>query len=191
MAKYRSSLLKFHLLLLGFLLLNFVFRMSVQISVNYQIVFVAKILLYVSGLILFFSYLKPIKKRLLYFSFFALSPVFILVSWLIDGIFGAILVSIVLFCFAPEDSRLNDSGIHIYKNFSGFMAHTSHYEITQPKLLLFEKIIADFEFDKNLYFEKKDLQFKNDNLQIRMILKKYDHVENHYFAKDTTLQIQL
>ena len=191
MTKLKTLLLKSHFLLIALVVINFAFKNLLSISLNYQFVFILKVLIYISGFLLLFFHLKPLKKITIYFSFYVWSPIMILIAWLIDGIFGAILASIFLFFFMPDDSRLKDSDINIYKKFGGFMAMCCNYEITESKLLIFEKKIADFSFEENLYFKKENIHLKENVLEIRMNLKEYDFNENNYYGNDTILKFNL
>ncbi|MWB93463.1 hypothetical protein GON26_03760 [Flavobacterium sp. GA093] len=108
-----------------------------------------------------------------------------------DGILGAILSSIFLFLFAPDDIRFKNDQIQINKKFGGFLGACCTYEIIEKKYLLFEKNIAEFQFEKNLYLKKNDVKIKNDILEMNLILKDYNLTEDHYIAKDTIIYVAL
>ena len=191
MTKSKNIFLKLHIALIVIIFLNFLLKTIFEISLNYQLIFLIKMVLCISGIVLFFFYLKPFKKKSIYFSFYILSPIFIFISWLIDGIFGAILGSIFLFFFSPDDSRLENSEINIYKKFGGLMGRCCNYEVTEPKLFLFEKKIADFSFEDNLYFKKQDITKTDKEIKISLTLKEYNFENDHYFAKDSTITIPI
>ncbi|WP_291147030.1 hypothetical protein [Flavobacterium sp. UBA7680] len=132
--------------------------------------------------------MKPFKKRALYFSIYIFSPVFIFISWLIDGIFGAILGSIFLFFFVPNDNRFENDQIQINRKTAGLLGACCKYEVIEKKYFLFEKNVAEFQFESNLYFRKEDIQIKKDTLKMHLILKNYHPQEDdHYITTDTII----
>lgn len=187
MAKIKNIILRIHLTTLIILLINFIINVVFEISLIANIRLVLKILLYVSACILFFFYVKPFKKRALYFSIYIFSPVFIFISWLIDGIFGAILGSIFLFFFVPNDNRFENDQIQINRKTAGLLGACCKYEVIEKKSFLFERKVSEFQFGDNLYFRKNDIKIQDNILQIHLILKDYDFEKDRYVAKDTTI----
>ncbi len=183
MAKIKNIILRIHLTTLIILLINVVFEISLIANIR----LVLKILVYLSACILFFFYVKPFKKRALYFSIYIFSPVFIFISWLIDGIFGAILGSIFLFFFVPNDNRFENDQIQINKKTAGLLGACCKYEVIEKKSFLFERKVSEFQFGDNLYFRKNDIKIQGNILQIHLILKDYDFEKDRYVAKDTTI----
>ncbi|CAC9973411.1 MULTISPECIES: hypothetical protein [Flavobacterium] len=187
MAKIKNIILRIHLATLIILLINLIINVVFEISLIANIRLVLKILLYVSACILFFYYVKPFKKRALYFSIYIFSPVFIFFSWLINKTLGTTLASIFIFCFCTQnDIRFENEKIQIKKEFRG-LEECCTYKVTQEKYYLFEKKLSEFQFERNLYFRKEDIKIKTDTLKMDLILKYYDEKDHHYFAKDTTI----
>lgn len=189
--KMRKTLLKFHLTSVSFLILNFLCGISFDISLNYRLTLLIKILFYLSGIILFFFYLKPFKKIAFYFMFYIISPFLLFISILIDGILGGILISFFVFFISPPDVRFDDENIKIYKVQTGLLGGCCQYEITQNEFLLFEKKIAEFKFEENLQFGKSEIKYNNENLTIKMVLKGYNEETQNYYAKDSVINIPL
>lgn len=187
MAKIKNILLRIHLTTLIILLINFIINVVFEISLITNIRLVLKILVYLSACILFFYYVKPFKKRTLYFSIYIFSPVFIFISWLIDGIFGALLASVFLFLFVPNDTRFENDQIQINKKTAGLLGACCKYEVIEKKSFLFERKVSEFQFGDNLYFRKNDIKIQDNILQIHLILKDYDFEKDRYIAKDTTI----
>jgi hypothetical protein len=187
----RKTLLKFHIISVSFLIVNFLCGITFDISINYRIALLVKILFYLSGIVLFFLNLKPFKKIVLYFLFYLISPFLLLLSILIDGIFGGILISFFVFFISPPDVRFQDENIKIYKVHSGFLAGCCQYEITQNELLLLEKKIGEFKFEENLQFEKSKINYNDKKLTIKMLLKEYNAETENYYAKDSVINIPL
>jgi hypothetical protein len=144
MNRFKNIILRIHLTTLIILLINFIINVVFEISLIANLRLVLKILFYVSACILFFYYVKPFKKIALYFSIYIFSPFIIFISWLIDGIFGAVLGSIFLFFFVPNDIRFENDDIQINKKFGGFLGRCCEYEVIEEECFLFEKNIAKF-----------------------------------------------
>ncbi len=192
MNKFKKLLLRIHITTLIILLINFIINVVFEISLVANLRLVLKILFYISACILFFYYVKPFKKRALYFSIYIFSPIFIFIGWLIDGIFGAVLGSFFLFFFVPNDIRFENDQIQINKNFEGFLSACCKYEVIEKKFFLFERKIGEFQFEDNLYLRKEDIQIQKDILKIHLILKNYHPQEDdHYVTTDTIIYTAL
>ena len=162
-----------------------------DLSLNYRLTLLIKILFYLSGIILFFFNIKPFKKIALYFMMYVISPVLLFLSILIDGIFGGILISFFLFFISPPDVRFHDENIKIYKVNTGLFAGCCQYEITENEFLILEKKIGEFKFEENLQFEKSKINYNNKSLSIKLVLKEYNEENGNYFAKDSVINIPL
>jgi hypothetical protein len=172
-----------------FLLLNFLCQINFDFSLNRKLSFILKIIFYASGLLLFFKTFKPFQKISIYFSLYLVSPIFIAIGWLIDGIFGAILGSIFLFFFAPNENLQNVENITIYRKFGGLLGRCCDYEFTKKELLIFERKVAELNFE-NVDFEKVPMKIKSDTLYLHFVLKEYDEKGN-VFAKDSIIKLNI
>lgn len=191
MLKFKPIFIKVHLISLSILLINFLIHTIFEISLASSLRLVVKILFYISGGILFFYYIKPFKKRVLYFSIYVFSPVFIFFSWLTDGLMGALLSSFFIFFFNPGDVRFENDQIQIKTKFEGLLGACCKYEVIEKKYFLFERKAADFKFEESLNIKKNEVKIQNDVLQIHLQLKEYDQEKEDYITKDTTLNIHL
>lgn len=187
----RNKLLKFHIFSVSFLIINFLFGILFDLSLNYRITVLIKILFYLSGIILFFLNIKPFKKIVFYFMMYVISPVLLYLSILIDGIFGGILISFFVFFISPHDVRFQDQNIKIYKVHSGLLAGCCQYEITENVFIILENKIGEFKFERNLQLDKSDISYNNKNLILKMVLKEYNEENGNYFAKDSVINIPL
>ncbi len=188
MSKFKKILLRIHITTLIILLINFIISVVFEISLIANLRLILKVLFYFSACILFFYYVKPFKKIALYFSIYIFSPVFILISWLIDGVFSAVVGSFFLFFFVPNDIRFENDQIQINKKFEGLLDACCKYEVIEKKCFLFEKNRAEFQFEDNLYFRKEDIQIQKDTLKMHLILKNYHPQEDdHYVTTDTII----
>jgi len=98
----RNIITKIHFYLLGFALLNFTLKSTMEISLNYRFAYFITLIIYASGIILFFWNFKPFKKVIFYFGIYAITPILTLLFWLFGGIFFGIIVSIVLYPIQPN-----------------------------------------------------------------------------------------
>ncbi|RKR10649.1 hypothetical protein C8C83_2327 [Flavobacterium sp. 90] len=187
MSKIKKILLRTHLITLIILLINFIINVVFEIGLISNLRLVLKILFYASACILFFYNVKPFKKRALYFSVYIFSPFFIFIGWLIDGIFGAILGSVFLFFFVPNDTRFENDQIQINTKFQGFLGSCCKYEVIEKKYFLFERKIGEFQSEEDLYFKKEGVKIQENILQMHLVLKDYDQEKDRYFAKDTII----
>lgn len=185
MSKFKKILLRIHITTLITLLINFLVNIIFEISLIANLRLVLKILFYVSACILFFYYVKPFKKIALYFSIYIFSPLLIFISWIIDGVFGAILGSVFLFFFIPNDTRFENDQIQINTKFQGFLGACCKYEVIEKKYILFERKMGEFQFDENLYLRKNSIKIQDNILQMHLIIKDYDDEKDRYIAKDT------
>lgn len=191
MSKFKKILLKIHIGILILLIVNFVVNAIFRISLISDLCFILKVLFYISACILFFYYITPFKKISIYFSLYIISPILFFVSWLIDGILGALLGSVFLFFFAPDEIRYENDQIQINKIFKGFLGECCTYEVIEKKYFLFERNIGEFYFEDNLNFRKEDIEIEKDRLKIHLILKNYHHQEDYYITTDTIIYTPL
>jgi hypothetical protein len=120
-------------------ILNALINLLTAYSLEGNIEFGVKILAVISGLMLFFFYLKPFKKISLYFSIYPTIGVLLILGLIFRGIFWALVISVVLFPLIPEDKEFEDNGIIISTPFQGFMARCCSYQIKERQLIIFEK----------------------------------------------------
>jgi len=187
MSKFKKIFLRIHLVTFIILLINFIINGVFEIGLISNLRLVLKILFYGSACILFFYYVKPFKKRALYFSVYIFSPVLIFIGWLIDGIFGAILGSVFLFFFVPNDTRFENDKIQINTKFQGFLGSCCKYEVIEKKYFLFERKIGEFQSEEDFCFKKEGVKIQDNILQMHLIFKDYDQEKDRYVAKDTTI----
>jgi hypothetical protein len=137
-----------HLGLLVFLLSNFLMGLIFGFKLNSYLIFGFKIIFYLSAIVLFFMTIKPFEWLGLYFSIYVISPFGVLLSWLADGIFGAIIGSFFLFLLSPPIFAASNKDYFIKENSTGFMARCCNYSIYERNFWIFENKLLDFEFDE-------------------------------------------
>lgn len=187
MITFKKILLRIHLTTLLLFCINVLIIVIFRVSLISNLLLILRVLFYVSAAVLFFFYIKPFKKKAIYFGFYFFYPIFAFLGWLMDGIFGAILSSFLFLFFAPTDCRFENDQIQINKNFTGFFGGCCKYEVIEKKYFLFQKKVGDFKYEEDLYFRKNDIKIQDNILQMHLILKDYDYNENHYITKDTII----
>jgi len=191
MPKLKKTLLRVHLATLIMLVCNVLIIGAFVVSLISNLLLIFRVLFYVSAAVLFFFYIKPFKKKAIYFGFYFFYPIFAFLGWLIDGIFGAILSSLLFLFFSPTDCRFENDQIQINKPFTGFLSGCCKYEVIEKKYFLFQKKVATFQFEEDLYFKKNDIKIHDNSLQIHLLLKEFNPNEDNYIAKDSTIYVLL
>lgn len=166
MTKLSQKVSSIHFLLLSIVLANFFVRLTTGVSFNYQFVFVLKLIVYISGIVLFFLSLTQRKGIAFYFSFYAITPVVIGLLWLFHGIFLALISSMLLFPLHPVAPVHKSDNVIVYDKFQGFMGPCCRYELTQEKYVIFEKAVGDMTTDHAIDFAGPKLEIVGDSLQI-------------------------
>lgn len=187
MKPHKKIILKIHIALLILLVINFLCQMNFDIGLNRKLSFGLKIIIYITGILLFFKTIKTFQKISIYFSLYIVSPILIFIGWIIDGIFGAILGSIFLFFFAPNENLQKVENITIYKKFGGLLGRCCDYEFTKEEFIIFERKVAELNFE-NVNFNKVPMKVKSDTLYLNFLLKEYDERGN-VFAKDSVIKL--
>jgi hypothetical protein len=140
-------LIRTHFIALTIVILNSLFKNFIAFSLAGEIEFGIKILIVISGLLLFFFYLRPFKKINTYFSIYAIAGIFLIIGLIFRGIFGALIISIILFPIIPNDKEFENNGIIISTPFQGFMAPCCSYQLKERQLLIFERDYGIFELE--------------------------------------------
>lgn len=145
-----NRITQLHFYTLGCVLLNWAFKYITDWSLNTTLVFALKIIICVTGLVLFFINLKPFNKVTLYFSYYFISPIILGLFWLFGGIFLGILSSIVLAPIGPKELRYKKEAIVVYDSFKGLFGACCTYEVSERKFGLFEKSYGEIQLDGSI-----------------------------------------
>jgi hypothetical protein len=188
--KIKQTITKTHFVLLVFILLNFAFKFFLDFSLNYSLAFVVKIIIYLTGTILFFLNLKPFRKVALYFSFFAWTSLVAAFFWLFHGIFIGILSSIFLFPVFPNDIQYKKDNLKVYTKFQGFLGACCTYEITEQKFFLFEKHLGEIKHE-DIDFKNFDMKVENDSIKMKFEENSYDYGRNQEIKYDTIIRLKI
>ncbi len=156
----KNNIYKFHFYLLIFLIAHFIVGKLCGYGLSQSIVFVFKIILYLTGFVLFFWSLKPFKKTIIYFFYYFFTPLIAFFGYFFGGVFlVGILGSILLFPVYPKEKAFEKKDIIVYHKFQGFLGACCSYEIYQKKYIIFEKHRQDIKVDGEIDFEKDTYWF--------------------------------
>jgi hypothetical protein len=167
MTKFNRILFKIHFYILGFVILNYLIQLVTNFGINSKLIFILKVIVYVSGITLFFLYIKPFKKISIYFFYYLLSIVIGILFWISGGIFLAILSSVFMRPIYPKEIKYQNENLKIYSNFNGFFAACCEYEIAENKLLIFEKRYGKIKLEGQLESEKSEIKIINNEVQYK------------------------
>ena len=171
-----SLLFLVHWLLLGLLLINALSWKVFDFSFAQEVTLIGKVLLMLSGLILFMLYLKPFKKVNWYFSIYPISLGLALYALLIRGILGAIILSIFLAPFHPAMKEFEQDGIVVSTPYEGFMSPCCTYQVKERKWLFFEKRYKEFSTEGAIKFETMVLKAQKEKVHLLFSTQRSDSV---------------
>ena len=189
-AKIRDIITKIHLYLLGFALFNFTLKNTIEISLNYDLAYFITLMVYTSGIILFFWNFKPFKKTTIYYSYYFITPILTLMFWLFGGIFSALLISIVLYPIYPNEIKAENEKIAFYTKYQGFMGMCCPYEVTEKKYWLLEKKIMDINLHEVIDFDKASLTSTRGQSELKVRYNKYEFGPERSIETDTVIKIK-
>ncbi|MBF9254387.1 hypothetical protein I2I11_13865 [Pontibacter sp. 172403-2] len=139
---------KVHLGLLMFLLLNLLLSVVLDLGFDNRLMFLVRVLIYASGVLLFFLTIKNRTAITHYSSLYILSPIIVFFSWLADGILGALLGSMFFAFLAPPDTIVQNDKYQIRSQYTGFLGGCCSYSLYETQLPLFEKKIGEFRAER-------------------------------------------
>jgi len=170
--------------------LNFVGKLIFEFGIISILEFSIKVLIYLTGFLLFFWNIKPFKIISIYFSYFVLSPIIIIITWLIDGLLGGLIASILLFPLQTDFVEYKKEQFNIYEKHQGFLDGCCTYLIKERELLLFEKNIKEIRIDGKIDFNKSSLSNENGILKLKYECEGYDYELEKTIKSDSTIVIR-
>lgn len=146
--------------------MNSLFKNFTTYSLEGKIEFGIEIFTAISGLALFFFYLKQFKKIKFYFSIYALVSLFTIVALIFKNSFLGLLLMIIFYPIFPDEKVYEKDGIIISVPFVGFMSRCCHYEIKERKLIIFEKSYGVIELEVPIDFETISVKSTEDQIEL-------------------------
>ena len=161
-----ESIVRFHFALLSLILFNWAVNKAFGFGINNNLALLIKLILYISGIFLFFVCLKPFKVVALYFSFFVMTPTVITIFYFAHGIFLAILSSFFIAPIMPLEADYSDNNIKVYSQFNGVLGRCCDYYVTQNVFYVFEEYIGDTPTVGHIDFQNAKIWLEGDSIRI-------------------------
>jgi hypothetical protein len=163
---FKVYVFRFHFLLLGLVLLNFAVCLLSDWSLNYDLVFLLKLLVYLSGIVLFAFSVKPFKKIAVYYFYYVLTTLSVGLFTLTQNFIFGLLTFVLIIPIYRNDTKYQSETINLRNVNGGFLSACCLYEVTEPQLLLFEKNIGKVHIWQEVDFKKSTLTIEGDSLKI-------------------------
>ena len=160
------------------------------ISLNYRFAYFITLIIYASGIILFFWNYKLFKKASLYFGFYAITPILTLLFWLFGGFFFGIITSIVLYPIQLNHIEIEKNAFVIYQKTQGFLGMCCTYEITEKQFLLLERRIKEINLNNEIEFNDTSIYTTNGKTELKIKYEEYQFQDVNLPEKDTIILIK-
>jgi hypothetical protein len=155
-----------HFALLILLLCHFGLTVLVGFGLNSSLTMALKVILYLTGIVLFFVSLRPFKKIALYYMFYSMTPVILILFYFVHGIFFGLLSSFALTPIVPLKSDYDRDDIKIYSKFNGFLGPCCEYYATERSFYLFERFKGTIYTEEVIDFETAEVTLRKDSILI-------------------------
>lgn len=136
---FKRYLLSLHFLALSIIIVNAILKFSLGIGLLPSIVFAIKLLIILTGVLLCFYYIRPTKKRVVYFGFYPIVLFFLLIGFIFKGIFGAVLMSMILYPILPYEKVIETENVAVFIPFQGFVGRCCKYQVIQKIGYVFQE----------------------------------------------------
>lgn len=155
-----------HFALLAILVCHFGTSVWVGFGLNSGLTMVLKAILYLTGIVLFLTNLRPFKKIALYYLFYPMTPLILILFYFIHGIFFGLLSSVVLAPIMPVKADYDQDDIKIYSKFNGFLGRCCEYYATEKSFYVFESFKGTIYTEEVIDFDKANVTLKKDSIWI-------------------------
>ena len=189
MHQIHKTFLQLHRLAWVVLLFHALFLIFTRISFIPDITFGVKMLLCLSGAVLFFFYFKPFKQIAFYYAIYVFTPLLVWLSWLIDGIMFALVSTIPLLFISPNEVVFEEGDYTVYQRFNGFLAPCCSYEVVENRFYLFEKSVGGIKYEGDIDFDKAKMEIDGKKVSLMFDYEYYDYNKKQEIKKDTTIFI--
>ncbi|WP_313099929.1 hypothetical protein [Epilithonimonas sp.] len=176
-----KKLVKFHFLILILIGINFITFSFLHYELKYEIKYVLIIILYLTGIILFFGNIKSFKAKILYFLIFPLTIVSFGLFYLFGGILLALIGGILITPLYPEFSEYSKNGIELYPKYTGFLARCCLYKVNENHGI-FEENLGTILLDSDSKPPNSKIKLINQNT-IEIRYKDYQNKEQIEYKK--------
>lgn len=136
---FKRYLQRLHFLALSIIIINTILKLSLGIGLLPSIVFAIKLLILLTGVLLCFYYIRPTKKRVVYFGFYPIVLFFLLIGFIFKGIFGAVLMSMILYPILPYEKVFETKNVAVSIPFQGFVGRCCEYQVAEKIGYVFQE----------------------------------------------------
>ncbi len=164
--KFNILLTKIHFSTLLLAIFNYLLNELTEFSLESRVELTVELIAVLSGITLFFLFLLPFKKIIFYYAIYPIACAMLIAGILFRGIFGAIVLSIILFPIIPDQKEFEQDGIIISNPYGGFLATCCSYQMKERKLLFFEAEYGRFESDGPIDFETIKIKENTNSIEI-------------------------
>ncbi|MDX1907906.1 MAG: hypothetical protein SF053_12805 [Bacteroidia bacterium] len=166
--RLRNILITIHIAAWAIVIVNTLVQHLYLISLAGNIEVGIEVVALISGLALFFLYLKPFEKINVYFSMYAVSAFLLVGAYLFRSLLLGYMVSVLLFPFIPDEKKFEENGVIISVPFQGVMSRCCSYKVTERYLLIFEKNDGIWELEEQgpIDFGKVQMISREDEIEI-------------------------
>lgn len=144
-SKFWHGFQKIHFYLLTFLLLQFLVDLLSGYRLHQSIIFSLTLILYASGILLFFRNLSPFRAKALYYAFYTLPVACLFLMQAFGGILVAVVAAFALYPVYPKEIKYDTPKVRLYEKFQGFMSGCCCYKVVQPKAFIFERYLGSVQ----------------------------------------------
>lgn len=158
-----------------------------NLEIQHQGITWAKILVFVSAVVLFILVRKPISGKTAYFGSIVFAPL-VTLSTLVFGFLGVAILTLFCSVVFPKSIVTKQDDYTIYSTEVSFMKRPEKFEITRKTGVLFERKLG--KFDSGFYSEFKDASVAETEKTVVLRFKTEDYDTDPVGVKDTVIVVQ-
>jgi len=125
-----------------------------------------------------------------YFSIYPISIVIGTIALIFRGIFGAIILSIILYPFDLNQAQYNRDNIRIYNEAKGFLSACCNYKLVETKFLVFEKILGRIKNEGPIDFEESKLNRLSHGIELVFQKEEFDEKTKSFELIEKKIRIE-
>ena len=163
-------LLKIHFVFLILAVFNTIFKTFSDYSLHRNLELGIELFTFLSGLILFFLFIKPFKKRILYFSLYPLSLLISICGLLFQGFFWRTLTALVLYPIIPDKIHHKENKV-ILSSPQGFITKCCSCQIKESKFIILEKNLGFHELAGSIPIDYSTMKITKTNKDLILTYK--------------------
>lgn len=161
--------------------MNLIFFYLLHYELRYEIEYSLNIILYLTGIILFFMNIKIFKFKTIYFSIFPITILLFGLFYLFGGILLAFVGGTLIKPLYPTFSEYNKNGIILYPKYSGVLGKCCLYKVNKNKGI-FEKNLGAILLNSDSKPPNSNFEMINENT-LKIIYKDYENKQQIEFYK--------